>query len=319
MIKTKTISYYSKSDFKIIKKIDQGGYGKIYLAINVNNNSTFILKKVNKSKIIKKKFVDHLFDEVHILNLLCSEKIYKFYGLFHTKKSIFMVLEYLDGYNLSRYLDKFSRIPINMAKEICLKIVSFLDFMHNQKLIYRDLKPDNIFLENNNNIKFIDFGFAKSLRSRTYTICGTPEYIAPEILLNNGYGFSADWWSLGVVLYEMLFGITPFLDSDPYSIYKKILKGSIIFPKSSDKKMRSIIRHILEKDITKRYGNMINGSRDILNHRFFSDVSVNLNDSFLKYKEIKLEKNNISNKKDYIESDESGNSIISKEDPFLNW
>jgi len=121
-------------------------------------------------------------------------------------------------------------------------------------------------------LKLTDFGFAKLVESRTYTLCGTPEYLAPEILLNKGHGKPVDWWCLGILIYEMLAGIDPFTDEDPMIIYQKILKGKVRFPRNFEKNAKSLVKHLLVADLTKRFGNLKNGVADINNHRWFTGL-----------------------------------------------
>lgn len=116
------------------------------------------------------------------------------------------------------------------------------------------MKPENILIDHRGYLKLTDFGFAKIVDSRTYTLCGTPEYLAPEMLLNKGHGKPVDWWTFGILLYEMLAGIDPFSDEDPMLIYQKILKGKVKFPRSFDKNAKSLVKHILQADLSKRYG-----------------------------------------------------------------
>jgi serine/threonine protein kinase len=118
-------------------------------------------------------------------------------------------------------------------------------------------------------IKLSDFGFAKVVPDRTFTLCGTPEYLAPEIILNVGHGRPVDWWTLGVLLYEFLAGIDPFADKDTLSIYENILKCRLKFPKQFDKNAKSLVKHLLVSDLSKRYGNTSQGSQAIREHRFF--------------------------------------------------
>ena len=169
-------------------------------------------------------------------------------------------------------------------------------------------------------LKLIDFGFAKVIKKRTYTICGTPEYIAPEILLNEGHGKAVDWWTLGILLYEMLAGYPPFQADDPMDIYKKIINTKPRYPDKFDSNLKSLTKHLLRRDLSKRYGNLKNGSKDIKEHRFFS---LSFDDLLLK----KIAPSYTPNTKSLreIKSDwekerlEGTKATPKKEDPFLDW
>lgn len=143
--------------------------------------------------------------------------------------------------------------------------------MHGQDLIYRDLKPENVLVQDSGYIKMTDFGFVKRLKSwdRTYTLCGTPEYIPPEIILNVGHGRAADWYTLGIFAYELIMGRPPFMHQDTYEVFKMTLREKIPFPNGFPSDAKSLIRHLTAHDLSKRYGNLVNGSGDIRAHRFF--------------------------------------------------
>ena len=144
------------------------------------------------------------------------------------------------------------------------------------------MKPENLLINNNGYLKLADFGTAKIIDTKTYTLCGTPEYIAPEIILSKGtnlintfslgHSKPVDWWSLGILLYEMLVGIDPFNSEDPMKVYQNILKGKVRFPKRLNSDAKSLIKHFLTADVSKRYGCMKNGVKDIFGHKLFKDL-----------------------------------------------
>lgn len=149
------------------------------------------------------------------------------------------------------------------------------EYLHSKDIVYRDLKPENIMISEDGYLKLIDYGFAKVVKKRTYTICGTPEYIAPEILLNRGHSKPVDWWTFGILIYEMHAGHAPFVDDDPMNIYKKIINTKPKYPEGFDSKLKSLVKHLLRRDLSKRFGNMVNGTADIKDHRFFSSLNWN--------------------------------------------
>jgi len=130
-----------------------------------------------------------------------------------------------------------------------------------------------LLLDRHGYLKITDFGFAKRIDFKTYTLCGTPEYIAPEVLLNKGHGKGVDWWTLGILIYEMLTGEPPFVDDDPMGIYQKILGNKLSFPKGYDKAAKSLTKKFLTADLTKRYGCLKNGSLDVKKAKWFIDFS----------------------------------------------
>jgi len=152
-------------------------------------------------------------------------------------------------------------------------IASIFEYLHSMDIVYRDLKPENIMIGDDGYLKLIDYGFAKTVVKRTYTICGTPEYIAPEILLNKGHSKPVDWWTFGILIYEMHAGHAPFTDDDPMNIYKKIINTKPRYPEGFDSKLKSLVKHLLRRDLSKRYGNLVGGVADITHHRFFAAIS----------------------------------------------
>lgn len=176
-------------------------------------------------------------------------------------------------------------------------------------------------IANDGYLKLIDYGFAKVVKKRTYTICGTPEYIAPEILLNRGHSKPVDWWTFGILVYEMHAGHAPFVDDDPMSIYKKIINTKPKYPEGFDSKLKSMVKHLLRRDLSKRFGNMVGGVNDIKDHRFFS--SLNWNNLLAKKIDPPHipEASAVSEKESTFVADRSkdATAVPSGSDPFLDW
>uniref|UniRef100_A0A7S3JQX8 Protein kinase domain-containing protein n=1 Tax=Aureoumbra lagunensis TaxID=44058 RepID=A0A7S3JQX8_9STRA len=180
-----------------------------------------------------------------------------------------MVLEYVIGGEFFTHLRNAGRLENNAARFYSAQVMMIFEYLHSQDFIYRDLKPENLLLDKDGYIKITDFGFAKRVVFKTYTLCGTPEYIAPEVLLNKGHGKGVDWWTLGILMYEMLVGQPPFVDDDPMGIYQQILNGKLNFPRFIERTAKSLIKKLLVADLTKRYGCLKNGATDIKKHKFF--------------------------------------------------
>jgi serine/threonine protein kinase len=198
---------------------------------------------------------------------------------FQTPSNLFMCLEYMVGGELFSHLRKEGRFAPDVAKFYAASIVLALEFLHDKDIIYRDLKPEvpliilpaneNLLLDHDGYIKIIDFGFSKRCPDRTWTVCGTPEYLAPEIIRSDGHGKAVDWWALGILTYEMLVGYPPYYDSYPLGIYEKILAGNLTFPAYIDPIAKDLIRQLLRPDLSSRLGNLRGGAQDVKEHLWF--------------------------------------------------
>ena len=314
----------SIEDFDLLQTVGVGSFGRVRLCRHKKNNKVYVMKMLKKSEIIRQKQVDHVYSEYMILSVLNHPFIVELKGV-NVKDPVFLyfILEYVPGGELFSLLRNNVSFPINQAKFYIAHVVTIFEYLHSKNIIYRDLKPENILITKTGYLKLTDFGFAKVLEEgKTYTLCGTPEYLAPEIILNKGHGKPVDWWTCGILLYEMIAGIDPFSDDDPMMVYQKILKGKIKFPSGFDSNAKSLVKHLLESDLTKRYGNLKGGVKDIKGHRFFKELSweklINMELTPPYIPKVKSA-SDISNFSSYPDSDTPCPSIKKSEDPFLDW
>ena len=313
-------------EFEKLNTVGLGSYGRVCLCKKKKSGKVYVMKILKKNDIIKQKQVDHVYSEYTILSKLKHPFIVQLIGVnFEDPKYIYFILEYIQGGELFTLLRSNVTFPVPQTKFYIAHIITVFEYLHSKNIVYRDLKPENILINKNGYLKLTDFGFAKQLESekaKTYTLCGTPEYLAPEIILNKGHGKAVDWWTLGILLFEMLVGIDPFSDDEPMKTYQKILKGKINFPKEIDKDAKSLIKHLLVQDTTKRYGCLKNGVKDILNHRFFDGFDwknfVYLSMEAPYIPQIKNDEDT-SNFEKYPESDLESSTVDKKNDPFINW
>ena len=162
--------------------------------------------------------------------------------------------------------------PNDVALFYCSEIVLALEFLHKHKIAYRDMKPENLLISSEGHIKITDFGFAKKINDRSFTLCGTPEYLAPEIIMSIGHNHGVDWWALGILIYEMVAGYPPFYDENPFEVYRQITVGEFEFPSQVVTNAREIIIGLLEPDLSKRMGCMVNAAKDIKESNWFAGV-----------------------------------------------
>ena len=309
-------------DYEIKRTLGTGTFGRVKLGKLKDLDEYVAIKILKKMKIIKFKQVDHILNELKILSFIDHPFIVKFNGFNQDAQYLYIIIELINGGEMFRYLRKKGKFPTEQAKFYAAQVVQMFEYLHSKDIIYRDLKPENILIDSIGYLKLTDFGFAKICKGRTYTFCGTPGYIAPEILLNKGHGKSVDWWTLGILLYEMIVGIDPFNDEDTMVIYQKVIKGKVKFPSYFPSDAKSLVKHLLVRDLSKRYGNLKDGVNDIKNHRFFKDID------WLKLIKYELEapyipkiKNNgdCDNFDVYKESDGKTRYLHPSEDPFAKW
>ncbi|CAO3596779.1 unnamed protein product [Absidia cylindrospora] len=261
--------------FDLLRVIGRGSFGKVYVVRKKDTNRIYAMKVLRKSRIISRSEVTHTMAEKTVLAKIRNPFVVPLKFAFQSPDKLYLVLAFINGGELFHHLQVQGRFDENRSRFYTAELLSALECLHDLNVVYRDLKPENILINQNGHIALCDFGLCKlnmTENERTNTFCGTPEYIAPELLLGHGYSKTVDWWTLGVLLYEMMTGLPPFYNENTNEMYKKILKDDLVFPDdisddiSDDAK--SLLHGLLTRDPEKRLGN--NGSADIKNHPFFS-------------------------------------------------
>lgn len=271
---TKTArSEYRLEDMEIKNALGTGTFGRVVLVQHTPSEDYFALKMLTISEVLKLKQVDHVKNEKEVLSTVRHPFIVNMLWTDHDSRYLYMLFEYLCGGELFTYLRNAGQFADSTCLFYAAEITSALDYLHSLSIVYRDLKPENLLLDKDGHLKLTDFGFAKRLEDRTWTLCGTPEYLAPEIIQNKGHNKAVDWWALGILTFEMLVGYPPYFDDDPFKIYDRILDGKITWPKYTDPVAKDLIRKLLVHDRTRRLGNMKNGASDVKSHRWFRKVS----------------------------------------------
>lgn len=266
---------YKHSDFQIMRTLGTGSFGRVHLVQSTHNFRYYAMKVLKKSKIIKLKQVEHTNDERLMLSAVNHPFIIRMWGTFQDLNFVYMIMDYIEGGELFSLLRKSKKFPVPVAKFYAAEVILAIEYLHKHDIIYRDLKPENILLDKYGHIKLTDFGFAKYCNDVTFTIVGTPDYIAAEIIQTKGYNKSVDWWSLGILIYEMLSGFTPFYDSNTLKTYDNILNAPLKFPmsKSFSNEVIDLLSKLINRDLSQRLGNLQNGVEDIKSHIWFQEVN----------------------------------------------
>uniref|UniRef100_A0A3B4GKZ3 cGMP-dependent protein kinase n=1 Tax=Pundamilia nyererei TaxID=303518 RepID=A0A3B4GKZ3_9CICH len=262
------------TDFNIIDTLGVGGFGRVELVqLKSEEAKTFAMKILKKRHIVDTRQQEHIRSEKHIMTEAHSDFIVRLYRTFKDSKYLYMLMEACLGGELWTILRDRGSFEDSTTRFYTGCVVEAFAYLHAKGIIYRDLKPENLILDSRGYAKLVDFGFAKKIGfcKKTWTFCGTPEYVAPEIILNKGHDVSADYWSLGILMYELLTGSPPFSGPDPMKTYNVILRGidMIEFPKKITKNAASLIKKLCRDNPSERLGNLKNGVKDIQKHKWF--------------------------------------------------
>merc|ERR1711970_1284290 len=231
------------------------------------------LEEIKKSQIVETRQQQHIMSEKEIMEESDCQFIVKLFKTFKDRKFLYMLMESCLGGELWTILRDRGNFDDSTSRFYTSCVVEAFDYLHSRGIIYRDLKPENLLLDSQGYVKLVDFGFAKKLQvgRKTWTFCGTPEYVAPEVILNKGHDISADYWSLGVLMFELLTGTPPFTGTDPMKTYNIILKGidAIDFPRQITARAKELIKKLCRDNSAERLGYQKGGIRDIQKHKWF--------------------------------------------------
>ncbi|XP_055295808.1 cGMP-dependent protein kinase, isozyme 2 forms cD4/T1/T3A/T3B isoform X3 [Sitodiplosis mosellana] len=262
------------SDLRVLSTLGVGGFGRVELVqLHSDNSRSFALKQMKKAQIVETRQQQHIMSEKDIMYEANCSFIVKLFKTFKDRKYLYMLMESCLGGELWTILRDKGHFDDSTTRFYTACVVEAFDYLHSRNIIYRDLKPENLLLDINGYVKLVDFGFAKKLQTsrKTWTFCGTPEYVAPEIILNRGHDISADYWSLGVLMFELLTGTPPFTGADPMRTYNIILKGidAIEFPRNITRNATALIKKLCRDNPTERLGYQRGGIGEIRKHKWF--------------------------------------------------
>ncbi|XP_055684144.1 cGMP-dependent protein kinase, isozyme 2 forms cD5/T2 isoform X1 [Lutzomyia longipalpis] len=262
------------TDLRVIATLGVGGFGRVELVqVNGDQSRSYALKQMKKAQIVETRQQQHIMSEKEIMVEANSDFIVKLFKTFKDRKYLYMLMESCLGGELWTILRDRGHFDDATTRFYTACVVEAFDYLHSRNIIYRDLKPENLLLDVQGYVKLVDFGFAKKLQSgrKTWTFCGTPEYVAPEVILNRGHDISADYWSLGVLMFELLTGTPPFTGSDPMRTYNIILKGidAIEFPRNITRNASALIKKLCRDNPAERLGYQRGGISEIQKHKWF--------------------------------------------------
>jgi len=266
-------SVSSLPQWERIRTLGTGAFGRVILVKNKLSEEFAAMKIMEKARVVKLKQVEHTLSEKRILGAVDFPNLIYMIAHFKDNSNLYFVLQYVAGGEMFSYLRREARLTEDESRFHAVQVILALEYLQKMDVAYRDLKPENMLICSNGFLKLTDFGFAKRVRGRMWTLCGTPEYIAPEILLSKGYNKSVDWWALGVLIYEMTAGHPPFFSDTTIKTYEKIVIGDVKFPTHFSLELKDLVRSFLQVNLSKRLGNLRGGAMDIRSHKWFHGIN----------------------------------------------
>ncbi|XP_034558535.1 microtubule-associated serine/threonine-protein kinase 3 isoform X1 [Notolabrus celidotus] len=283
-----------ESDFDTIKLISNGAYGAVFLVRHKETRQRFAMKKINRQNLMLRNQIQQVFVERDILTFAENPFVVSMFCSFETRRHLCMVMEYVEGGDCANLLKNIGPLPVDMARMYFAETVLALEYLHNYGIVHRDLKPDNLLITSMGHIKLTDFGLSKiglmNMTTNLYEghiekdtrefidkqVCGTPEYIAPEVILRQGYGKPVDWWAMGIILYEFLVGCVPFFGDTPEQLFGQVVNDDIIWPDGEDAlpaDAQDLITRLLRQSPLERLGT--GGTSEVKMHVFFLGLDWN--------------------------------------------
>ncbi|XP_043370147.1 microtubule-associated serine/threonine-protein kinase 4 isoform X4 [Dermochelys coriacea] len=283
-----------ESDFETIKLISNGAYGAVYFVRHKETRQRFAMKKINKQNLILRNQIQQAFVERDILTFAENPFVVSMYCSFEARRHLCMVMEYVEGGDCATLMKNMGPLPVDMARMYFAETVLALEYLHNYGIVHRDLKPDNLLVTSMGHIKLTDFGLSKvglmSMTTNLYEghiekdarefldkqVCGTPEYIAPEVILRQGYGKPVDWWAMGIILYEFLVGCVPFFGDTPEELFGQVISDEINWPEKDEAPppdTQDLITLLLRQNPLERLGT--GGAYEVKQHQFFRSLDWN--------------------------------------------
>lgn len=270
-----SVQFSALSQLEVIGLLGRGGYGLVKLVKDPGNGRAFALKEVRKDKVLETNQEAHINDERALMLQMNSPFLVKLWRTYQDDNKVYFLLDACLGGDLFSVLRKSHSFKEHVARFYTACVVEGFDHLHSMNMAFRDLKPENLVLDSKGYVKITDFGFCKVLdaNGKTFTLCGTPDYLCPEIIYGRGHGLGVDYWTLGILVYEMLASMPPFYDRDPTNIYRKVVRSQPSFPAYFSRAAKDLIKRLLRKRPTERLGCTAGGVGAIKEHAWFKDFA----------------------------------------------
>jgi len=261
----------------VVRALGKGAFGTVKLVKNRKTGKIYALKSVWKKQVVETGQQGHIMSEKWVMSNLKFPFLCRLNATQKDQHRLFFLMEVCQAGDLFTVLRARTLFPEDTARFYAASVVLAFEFMHDRNIIYRDLKPENLLLDAQGFLKVTDFGFAKEIAKdgRTWTLCGTPDYLAPEIVSGKGHGKAVDWWTLGVLIYEMLASYPPFYDEEPMKTYQKIVSGKVNYPPHFSPEAVNLVGKLLQLKPANRLGVIKGGAALIKAHPWFKGFDWN--------------------------------------------